>query len=55
MAYLSGDQNMLEAYNSHDIYITTAQKLGIINDPNATKETHQTQREVVKELFLAKA
>ena len=53
MAYLSGDQNLLEAYNSHDIYITTAQKLGIINDPNATKETHQTQREVVKELFLA--
>ena len=53
MAHLSGDQVMLDAYNSHDIYITTAQKLGMINDPNATKETHETQRDVVKELFLA--
>jgi len=43
----------LDAYNSHDIYITTAQKLGMINDPNATKATHETQRDVVKELFLA--
>jgi len=25
----------------------------MINDPNATKETHATQRDVVKELFLA--
>ena len=24
----------MEAYNTHDIYITTAQQLGMINDPN---------------------
>jgi|TARA_R110001592_G_scaffold150994_1_gene377169 DNA polymerase-1 len=51
--YLSGDPVLMEAYNTHDIYITTAQKLGMINDPNATKATHKVQRDVVKELFLA--
>lgn len=53
MGHLSGDHRLLEAYNTHDLYITTAQQLGMINDPNATKETHATQRDVVKELFLA--
>jgi len=51
--YLSIDPKLMEAYNTHDIYITTAQQLGMINDPNATKETHRVQRDVVKELFLA--
>ena len=51
--YLSKDPKLMEAYNTHDIYITTAQQLGMINDPNATKETHRVQRDVVKELFLA--
>ena len=51
--YLSKDPVLMEAYNTHDIYITTAQKLGMINDPNATKKSHKVQRDVVKELFLA--
>ena len=51
--YLSQDPKLMAAYNTHDIYITTAQQLGMITDPNATKETHRVQRDVVKELFLA--
>ena len=51
--YLSGDEKLIENYNSPDIYITTAIQLGIITDPNATKVSHKAQRDVVKELFLA--
>ena len=51
--YLSGDKKLIENYGTPDLYITTAQQLGIINDPNATKETHKIQRKVVKDLFLA--
>ena len=51
--YLSNDKNLIAAYQTPDIYITTAQNLGMIKDANATKATHKKQREVVKELFLA--
>jgi|TARA_R100001129_G_scaffold84730_1_gene57551 DNA polymerase-1 len=51
--YLSQDPELLSAYQTPDIYITTAQKIGMITDPNATKATHKTERGIVKDLFLA--
>lgn len=51
--YLSQDPELLSAYHTPDIYITTAQKIGMITDPNATKETHKVERGIVKDLFLA--
>jgi len=51
--YLSQDPELLSAYRTPDIYITTAQKIGMITDPNATKETHKIERGIVKDLFLA--
>ena len=51
--YLSQDPELLSAYQTPDIYITTAQKIGMITDPNATKETHKVERGIVKDLFLA--
>lgn len=51
--YLSQDLELLSAYQTPDIYITTAQKIGMITDPNANKETHKVERGIVKDLFLA--
>ena len=51
--YLSQDPELLAAYQTPDIYITTAQKIGMIKDPNATKESHKVERGIVKDLFLA--
>jgi len=51
--YLSQDPELLSAYRTPDIYITAAQKIGMITDPNATKETYKVERGIVKDLFLA--
>ena len=51
--YLSGDKNLIENYQTGDIYIRTGQSLGIIKDPSATKSSHEKERDVVKILFLA--
>lgn len=53
-AYLSGDKNLIEAYQSGDIYIHTAKMFGMIpmHIP-ATKKTHPKTRDIFKVLFLA--
>jgi len=53
MAYLSGDENMIKNYQQGDIYLKTAQQIGLIKEQYATKETHEKEREVIKVLFLA--
>jgi len=51
--FLSKDPELLAAYQTPDLYINTAQKIKMITDPNATKETHEVERNIVKDLFLA--
>jgi DNA polymerase I-like protein with 3'-5' exonuclease and polymerase domains len=53
MAYLSGDKNLIENYQTGDVYIKTAQQIGIIKDMYATKHSHEKERDVIKVLFLA--
>ncbi len=48
---LSGDPDMLNAYNSGDPYLTFAKQAGAVPD-NATKDTHPTQREQFKQCAL---
>ena len=50
--YLSGDQNLIEAYRSGDIYLHSA-KLCKMAPDNATKKTHPEIRQTFKILFLA--
>lgn len=51
-ATLSCDANMLRAYESDDIYLDIGKQLGLITDPNPTKETHGEERKLAKALTL---
>jgi DNA polymerase I-like protein with 3'-5' exonuclease and polymerase domains len=51
-AALSGDANMLEAYDSGDPYLAFAKQAGAA-PPNATKASHGTLREQFKACALA--
>ena len=51
--FLSKDPELLAAYQEPDLYINTAQKIKMITDPNATKDSHEVERNIVKDLFLA--
>ncbi len=51
-AALSGDENLLAAYNSGDIYLHTA-KLAGAAPKDATKKSHSKIRELYKVAFLA--
>ena len=51
-AHLSGDKNLLKAYNSGDIYMHTA-KLAKVCPEDATKETHSEIRKIFKIIVLA--
>ena len=51
-AKLSGDANMLAAYISGDPYLAFAKQAGVI-PPDATKETHGSERELFKTTALA--
>ena len=51
-AVLSGDQKMLDAYNSGDIYMSTAILAGMA-PADATKETHPEVRRIWKTIVLA--
>ena len=53
MGYLSGDEKMIKNYQQGDIYLITAQQIGLIKEQYATKETHKKEREIIKVLFLA--
>jgi DNA polymerase I len=50
--YLSGDQNLIDAYKSGDIYIHTAKLAGAV-PADATKITHPKEREQWKVIVLA--
>ena len=52
MGYLSGDENLIRAYQSGDIYIHTAKLFNRVPD-NATKQTHPKERAMFKVLYLA--
>jgi DNA polymerase I-like protein with 3'-5' exonuclease and polymerase domains len=52
MGYLSKDQNLINAYQSGDIYIHTAKLFGMVPD-NATKQSHPEERGIFKVLYLA--
>jgi DNA polymerase-1 len=51
-ASLSGDQNMLEAYQSGDPYLAFAKQAKAI-PPGGTKDTHGPQRDLFKQCSLA--
>jgi len=51
-AYLSGDPNMIAAYESGDVYLSLAKGVGAA-PPDATKESHQPVRELYKVVQLA--
>jgi DNA polymerase-1 len=51
-AALSGDENMMRAYESGDPYLEFA-KLAEAVPPNATKESHPSERALYKECVLA--
>jgi len=51
-AAMSGDKNMMEAYNSGDPYLTFAKQAGAVPS-DATKKTHPTERELYKATALA--
>ena len=53
MGYLSGDEKMIQNYQQGDIYLITAQQIGLVKEQYATKETHKKEREIIKVLFLA--
>jgi hypothetical protein len=48
---LSGDENMIAAYLSGDSYLAFAKQAGAV-PPDATKDTHTTQRELFKTCAL---
>jgi len=50
--YLSGDENLIAAYKSGDIYIHTAKLAGAVPE-NATKKTHPEERNKWKVIVLA--
>ncbi len=52
MGYLSGDKNLIKAYQSGDIYIHTAKLFNMVPE-TATPETHPEERSKFKVLFLA--
>ena len=52
MGYLSNDQNLINAYQSGDIYIHTAKLFGTVPD-TATKQSHPEERQIYKVLYLA--
>lgn len=51
-AALSGDQSMLDAYESGDVYMTAAIMCGMA-PAGATKQTHRKERELFKQIVLA--
>tara|TARA_R110000824_G_scaffold357995_4_gene545543 strand:- start:2821 stop:4203 length:1383 start_codon:yes stop_codon:yes gene_type:complete len=51
-AMLSGDQNLLAAYNSGDVYLHTA-KLAGLAPPHATDKTHSDIRTIFKVIVLS--
>ncbi len=52
--YLSKDQNLINAYNSGDVYLATAKLCKAVPE-HATQETHEKERDIFKILFLAKS
>ena len=52
MGYLSSDQNLINAYQSGDIYIHTAKLFNMVPE-NATKQSHPEERKIFKVLYLA--
>jgi hypothetical protein len=50
-AALSGDRNMQDAYRSEDCYIEFGRQAGVI-PPDATKQTHKGQRQLLKTCVL---
>src|SRR5262249_33306323 len=50
-AALSGDERMKEAYRSGDFYLTFAKLAGAV-PPDATKQTHEAERDQFKVLAL---
>lgn len=50
--YLSGDQNLINAYNKGDVYLETAKLCKAVPD-HATATTHGETRDIFKVLFLA--
>jgi DNA polymerase I-like protein with 3'-5' exonuclease and polymerase domains len=52
MGYLSRDENLINAYQSGDIYIHTAKLFNMVPD-NATKQSHPEERGIFKVLYLA--
>jgi DNA polymerase I-like protein with 3'-5' exonuclease and polymerase domains len=51
-AALSGDEAMIEAYNSGDPYLAFAKQAGAV-PPDGTKQTHARERELFKQCILA--
>jgi len=51
-AALSQDEQMMEAYNSGDPYLTFGKQAGAVPE-NATKESHASERKLFKECTLA--
>lgn len=50
-AKLSGDQNLLDAYNSGDVYLAFAKQAGLV-PPDATKQSHKLERMLCKSTVL---
>ncbi len=50
-AKLSGDQNLLDAYNSGDVYLAFAKQAGLV-PLDATKQTHKLERMLCKSTVL---
>jgi len=50
-AALSGDPAKIKAYNSTDSYLWLAKEIGAV-PPDATKETHELEREIYKQCTL---
>ncbi len=51
-AALSGDEAMMEAYESGDVYLATAKQVGYVPQ-DATKKTHPRERDLFKIVTLA--
>jgi DNA polymerase-1 len=51
-AALSGDREMLAAYESGDPYLSFAKRIGMV-PADATKKSHEAQRELAKQCILA--
>ncbi len=51
-AWLSGDENMLDAYRAGDVYLAFAKQVGAI-PASGTKETHRHVRDQYKQCILA--